>query len=410
MRAGQHKTEWIIKNMSTSSTNSNLVYLSQDSNGNWYWGGTIAEGPDNSGNVQFSQMATGPQGNRLEVIGIHDHDGTLHALYQDTTTGNWHWHGLLPNDTNNPIQFKQVAAGVGVGQEGNPFLQVIGTGHDKNLYLMYLDNSNLWHWFGPLTTKDNLCNSGESQVATGNWNPENSNGPQLNVVYIGASGNQLYNIAQNHDGSWNTPVPLATSLPSGHTFTKIKACVMAPPVNSPGWFATGMYIIALGSDNNLYLMVLNSGTNFYWFGQLPNPSSIPFTDFTVGVDGYYNLQVVAAGNNNLYTILVVPTAIIKTTNPFTLPSYWFGLMPSSPSNITKLAAAMGNGGNLQVISLVNGTPYLDWIGGGVWCGSYGNLPNNPGGTAYTFTQIATGTGYGAGGTPTNSLLVLGLIS
>lgn len=315
--------------------NDSLPYLIyQTTAGNWHWGGAL---PDPNG-VQFSAVTTGSgNGGSLQVIAIGAKDSLPYLIYQ-TTSGNWHWFGKLVNP--NGVQFRGIAAGSG----NNGYLQVVGIGaKDGLLYLIWQNGGGGWNWAGHLsafgTVQFNAITAGRGVFPV-------SLDPALLFVGIGASDSLPYAIYQNRsNGAW---VSGGRMLDPGVTFSAVAV----------GFSNTANYysqVIALGATDGLPYVIRTDGRLPWSRSLLPDPG-IAFSAFVTG-----------SGNNNNGTQQVIGIGASDGL-PYNIwndnTTWWWGGQVPDPNGIQfkNIGMGPGNNGYLQVIvtGVSTGIPFLIW--------------------------------------------------
>lgn len=327
----------------------------------------------------FSSMATGIGNNgNLQVIAIGASDGLPYLVYQVKSSGSWYWFGKLPNPNN--VRFNSVTTGI--GNNGN--LQVIGIGASDGFpYLIYqVKSSGSWYWFGRLPDPSNVR---FSLATTGKGNVGN-----LQVIGIGASDGRPYLIYQvNSSGSWYWYGQLPD--PNGVQFGALATV--------RGYGDTTLHVIGRSVSDGLLYLIRQSGGNggWFWYGQLPNPNSVPMSAVTTicggGCGTPWVISISASGG--------LPYSTFQSTNSSWV--WWGGLPDPNGIGFSKVTTGIGvdqyQGLQLEVIGIGTGDGRLYLISKGTSWFWNGQLPNP---TGVPFKAVATGIGNG------DNLQVIGL--
>jgi hypothetical protein len=131
----------------------------------------------------------------------------------------------------------------------------------------------------------------------------------------------------SQDGSWNNFGPLNTA---GDRFSKLAGCYMG----------STLFVVGLASDNSLRLITQTDGAWSYQ-GQF--------------APGRYSDVAVAAGNNGAPVVVAIELAgqqpVLMSYEGNTVWGRFSFPQLSSPNGLSRVFAANGNGGNMQVIGL-----------------------------------------------------------
>jgi hypothetical protein len=325
--------------------------IQQDKQGKW---GSLTR-MDNPANIQYSSVVTGPSYNgKLNVYLIGKYDGQLYLIEQSNNSVAGSNKGVIPHYMN---MLPLVGVSSGLGNDGTP--QVICICNDGQPYLIYQDHSSgTWSYYGKLPSAPQKLPFKAVAVGIGN-------GKNLQVICLDVS-TQPYLIWQDHNsGAWGYygPVPY---------LSQVKIVDTAIQTG----YANSQQVICLGSDGRLYSNWQDhvSGS-WHKFNLLPFDASLPFfTSISMTPGNGGNLQLIClADDRKLY--------LVYQDNKSGGWSF-YGALPNDPKKVryfTSVASCVGGDGNLQVISLNdNGQPYLIWQdrNNGSWH-FYGALPTDP---------------------------------
>ena len=290
-------------------------------------------------------------------------DDLAYLVWQDNN-GGWHPYGALPNPTNTPY------AAVAVGSGNSKYLQVGCLGRDDGQpYLIWQNENGVWANFGALPNPGKTPYSAITSASGA--------GGDLLFICIGSEDGQPYLISQNSAGAWSNAGVLPN--PDKTPYSAVAA--------APG--SGGVQIICIGKeDGQPYLIWQDQQGAFSYYGTLPNPNKTPYSKVVARPGNGNNLQVVLIGENDGQPYLIWQNQQGGAWN-------YYGILPN-PNKIafSELATGVGSGDNFQLICIGkdNGQPYLIWQNQqGVWI-YYGALPNP---TGMPFYKVAAGTGNGS---------------
>jgi len=310
-----------------------------------------------------NRVATGTSATGLLQTVYLWEDDLAYLVWQDNS-GGWHPYGALPNPTNTP--YAAVAAGSG----NSKYLQVVCLGRDDGQpYLIWQNENGVWANFGALPNPSKTPYSAITSASGA--------GGDLLFICIGSTDGQPYLISQNSAGNWSNAGVLPN--PDKTPYSAVAA----------GQGSGGVQIICIGKeDGQPYLVWQDQKGAFSYYGALPNPNKTPYSKVVARPGNGNNLQVILIGKNDGQPYLIWQNQQGGTWN-------YYGILPN-PNKLafSELAAGTGSGDNFQLICIGkdDGQPYLIWQnqqGGWIY---YGVLPNP---TGMPFNKVAAGSGNGS---------------
>ncbi len=341
--------------------NDSLPYLLfQQTLGTWTWAGALSSIASNGSGVvplRSLTMANGNSGN-LQVIGLGQSDDLPYLIWQNSS-GQWIWAGLLPyQDSPTPVPFQSLATGLG----NAGLLQVIGLGLSNNLpYLAWQDSKGGWHLQGEIGS---FAKNGSGICALKSIAIGPGNNKQLQAVCLGAADNLPYLIWQDSSGHWYWAGAISSLVSNGNDVVPLSSVVIATGND------VQLQAIGLGLNDNLpYLIWQDPKGGWHWYGALPNPDSVQFSQVFTGNND--TLQVIGLGlADNLPYLIWQDSAgtwtwsgAIQCTPPPPQPLAWSSLETGNGFNAQMDIIGLGAANGLP--SLVYQTPDGQFHGGGV---------------------------------------------